>query len=76
MKIYWLNDACPLCSLGGTASNDRGMIKKGISKGHNIEIITPNLINLKSITDPDLVILSNITQFPKDYIEKVVDNYI
>lgn len=64
-----------MCSLGGTASNDKGMIKKGISKGHSIEIITPQYIKHKSITDPDLVILSNIMYFPKDYIEKIMDNF-
>lgn len=75
MKIAWFQDMNPFEAEGGAQLNDRGMIKLGIKRGHDIEIFTPQNIGSKSLEGTDLVIFSNITAFNKELIKEVSQMY-
>lgn len=75
MRIAYVTDHCQSCFIGGAAFNDNGMTQKGIERGHQIKIITPDNLKYRSIGNVDLIIFSNITAFPRDYIVDLSKRY-
>ena len=75
MKIALIDDMCSCCNDGGAQMNNWGMYQKGIKRGHKITMITPQNMNIRSLEGTELVIFSNIVNFPREKIKEVCEKY-
>ena len=59
-RIAWCQDMDPLVEPGGAQMNDRAMIRYGLTaKGHDIQIVVPNINGNELGDNYDLVVISN-----------------
>lgn len=59
MKIFWLQDYNIFSFQGGAEMNDKEHFKEGIKRGHDLDLLNSQ----QTFTRPDLLIISNCTQF-------------
>lgn len=75
MRIAFFDDKCSFCEEGGAQKNNFGMLKEGFRRGHDIKVITPQNMNIRGISDCDLVIIANCVSFPRDVLRGVVEKF-
>ena len=76
MNLAIVDDICCCCNnFGGSQLNNWNLIQEGIKRKHKIRIVTPQNINLRSFEGIDLVLFTNIVNFPRETIQDICNKY-
>lgn len=75
MKVAWIADFDLNDHPGGAQQTNDVMIKYGLSIGHTIDVIKPNVFATTDFSKYDLIILNNITLFDKNKILQLCKTY-
>lgn len=73
MRVLWLSDYDPWVSQGGAELNDRGHVKEGWRRGHEVEVCTPQSFGNVAVRDFDFAVVSNVASFPRHQVEGVAE---
>jgi len=70
LRISYYQDLDPFINLGGAQQTDRTIIREGIKRGHDIQIVVPQTFRLDK--NVDINIISNCAFFSSQQLSQVV----
>jgi glycosyltransferase involved in cell wall biosynthesis len=69
LRICWYQDIDPFIYLGGAQQTDLTIIREGVKRGHDIQIVVPQTFRLEK--NADLNIISNCALFTQQQLSQV-----